>query len=590
MKHHIIHRTIPCPLTAQLTSKRLALSALAMVTICLALTTPLTPAMADPAAARPTIANHAISMHGAPKYAPTATHLDYANPNAPKGGTLTLSAAGTYDTLNPFSLKGRPAAGLDYVYDRLATRVWDEPFTLYGLIASDISTPPDRSSITFTINPAARFHDGAPITVDDVEFTFTTLRDHGRPNMQRVYKLVNKIDKKQNTITFHLSPGYDRETVMILALMPVLPKHVWQDKNFEETTLEIPIGSGPYRIASIDAGRKITYERVKDDWAKDHITRQGHYNFDTIIHDYYRDDGVALEAFKAGRTDLRREFDVAKWHTAYTDTNKDIVKQAIPHGRPEWVRGFIFNTRRAPFDSPAIRRALNLAFDSNYINNALYRGTAERITSIFPATDLAAPPLGQSLSRRESMRNASDLLTDAGWIVENGKRINAQTKAPLTFQIILSSAQDEKLALAYANSLRRLGIDASIRTLDAAQFAGALAAYDYDVVLHHWINSLSPGTEQLIYWGCDAANIQGSRNYSGVCTPEIDAAAQNLASAQTRDELITAARNLDTLIMSQDLFVPLFTLGVDYWAYWNKIKRPNQTPLYGASLETWWHE
>lgn len=535
---------------------------------------------------------HAIAMHGEPKYSKSAAHLDYVNPNASKTGTLTQSVAGTFDTLNPFTLKGTPAQGLDYVYDRLAARVWDEPFTLYGLIAESMIVPDDRSSITFILDPSAKFQDRTSITADDVKFSFDTLKQYGRPNMRRVYQLVSKVTTESpRRIRFDLGPNHDRETVMILAMMPVLPAHAWAGRNFNETTLVPPIGSGPYRVKNVGVGRKIEYERVADDWAANHITRVGLNNFDHLVYDYYRDDAVALEAFKAGEVDVRREFDTAKWQTAYKDVSNKIRLEALPHGRPEAVRGFIFNLRRPVFADQKVRQALASAFDAEYAKRVFYRGEGHRIQSIFPGTYLSAfnGPEPAASDPRKALAQADKLLTQAGWTVKNGKRVNAQNQ-PLSFTILLASAQDEKIALAYTAALKRLGIAPNIRTVDAAQFAGALAAYDYDMVLHYWINSLSPGTEQMIYWGCDAAKTAGSKNFSGVCTKEIDAAAANVAKATTKDELVSAAQALDKLVMGENLFVPLFTIGKDYWASWNTVAHPQESPLYGQVLETWWHD
>ena len=532
---------------------------------------------------------HAIAMHGAPKYGPDAKALDYVNATAPKGGKLVQSVAGTFDTLNPFTLKGKAAQGLDYVYDRLAARVWDEPFTLYGLIAKQMIVPDDRSSITFILDPRAKFSDDTPITADDINFSYETLKKFGRPNMRRVYGVVDKVTIiNPREIKFELSDARDRETVMILAMMPIFPKHVWAGRNFDETTLTIPVGSGPYRIKKITPGRSIEYERVKNDWAANHITRVGLNNFDRLIFDYYRDDAVALEAFKAHETDVRREFDTAKWHMAYADVSKDVKLEPLPHGRPEWVKGFIFNLRRTHFTDVRVREALELAFDADFVNQTLYRGEGQRITSIFPNTELAATTQTVPLAGRAALKKADALLNAAGYVVLNGVRTRTRDGKPLTFQILLASAQDEKTALAFTSGLKKLGITATIRTVDASQFAGALAAYDYDVVLHYWINTLSPGTEQMIYWSCDAAKTQGSKNYAGICEPGIDDAAAAIAKAKTRAELVAGTRVLDQQVMAQHLFIPLFTIGKDYWASWNNVSHPEKTPLYGQVLETWW--
>ncbi len=565
------------------------MSRLSILALTVFLTLPAFAADAPTHAPKAGTPTHAIAMHGQPKYPAAARVLDYVNPAAPQGGTLTQSVAGTFDTLNPFTIKGKAAQGLDYVYDRLAARVWDEPFTLYGLIAKQIIVPDDRSSITFVLDPRAKFHDKTSITADDVKFSFETLKQYGRPNMRRVYQLVSKVTiRSPREIRFDLGPGYDRETVMILAMMPVLPKHDWDGRDFNATTLRVPVGSGPYRIKNVAVGRKIEYERVRDDWAAGNITRRGQNNFDRLVFDYYRDDAVALEAFKAHGTDIRREFDTAKWQSAYKDVPKGVKLESLPHGRPEWVRGFIFNLRRKPFDDARVREALQLAFDADFVNQTLYRGAGKRISSIFPYTELAGAKPPETMDRRTAMRRADAALTEAGWTVQNGVRM--RDGKPLTFQILLSSAQDEKTALALTGGLKKLGITANVRTVDAAQFAGALAAYDYDMVLHYWINTLSPGTEQMIYWSCDAAKTQGSKNYAGICDQAVDKDAQAIAAAKSRQDLVRAAHDLDRRIMDARLFIPLFTIGKDYWAYWSDLHHPAQTPLYGQVIETWWKQ
>ena len=522
-------------------------------------------------------AANGIAMHGDPKYPATATHLDYVNPDAPRRGTLTQSVAGTFDTLNPFTIQGKAAQGLDYVYDRLAARNWDEPFSLYGLIAKQLIVPADRSSIEFILDDRAKFQDGTPIKASDVKFSYEMLKQYGLPNMRRVYQLVTSVTiKGDRDIKFDLSAAHDRETVMILAMMPVLPEHDWKGRNFNATTLQIPVGSGPYKIKSVAIGHKIEYVRDPNYWAWNNLNRVGLFNFDRLVYDYYRDDSVALEAFKAHDVDVRREFDTGKWQASYKDVAPNVKLEELPHGRPEWVKGFIFNTRRAPFKDQRVREAISLAFDADFVNQTLYRGAGHRITSIFPNTELAGATAPAPLDKRDAMKRADALLTAAGWTVQNGRRV--KNNAPLTFQILLSTPADEKTALAFTEGLKRLGITSNVRTVDAAQFAGALAAYDYDVVLHYWVNTLSPGSEQMIYWGCDAAKTPGSKNYAGICDPAIDASARAIA----------AARDLDRRVMAQTLFVPLFTIGRDYWAYWNTLTHPEKTPLYGSVLESWW--
>lgn len=537
---------------------------------------------------------HALAMHGVPKYGADATHLDYANPDAPKGGVLRQSAMGSFDTLNSHNIKGKPASGLTYLYDRLATRIWDEPFSLYGLIANEIIIPEDRNWIAFKIDPRAQFHDGKSITAADVAFSFETLKTYGRPNTRRVYGLVEEVKIwAPDHIEFRFGEGYDQETAMILAMMPILPEHYWRDKNFDATTLDIPLGSGPYRIKNVDAGRQIIFERVEDYWAKDHLVNVGHHNFDEIIYDYYRDKNVAIQAFKSGKLDIFREFDTASWHNNFIESNTDdFVTEALPHQRPEWVRALIFNTQRAPFDDIKVREALSLSFDFEWMNKTLFHGQTQRITSTFPNTELAhegnADLLHLDQSSRQRLRLADALLKEAGWEVVNNQRVNKETGAPLEFSVLLNDAGFEKVILHWAQSLKRLGISVDINRADSAKFVGLLNEYDYDVVLHRWVNSLSPGTEQQIYWGCDAAQTLGSRNYSRICDEEIDVLTKKIAQARTREELIENVKTLDHKIIASHLMIPLYFIGHDFVAYTPRLKRPDTTPLYGMVIETWW--
>lgn len=542
---------------------------------------------------------HGIAMHGAPKYDAQATHLDYVNPEAPKGGTLKQAVIGSFDTLNPHNIKGKPAAGLEYLYDRLAARVWDEPFTLYGLIAEQIIIPEDRSAITFILNPAARFHDGTPILASDVAFSFETLKSYGRPNMRRVYGLVSRVEiQGERQIAFTLGEGYDQETVMILAMMPVLSERDWAGKDFDATPLAPPIGSGPYKIASLEQGRQITYERVTDYWAKDHFVNKGQYNFDRLVYDYYRDKTVMIQAFQSGAFDLYREFAPSSWINNFgKNSAKPYIAAEIPHSRPESVRAMIFNTQRPPFDDIKVRKALSLAFDFDWMNKTLLHGKAKRITSTFPNTELAAPLLttdesqvNDSLPLRERLKQSDSLLREAGWIVKENKRVREATGEALRFTVTLNDAEYEKIVLNYAEILKKLGIDITIRTVDSAQFVGLLGMYDYDMIMYRWVNSLSPGTEQQIYWGCDAAKTEGSRNYARICTPAIDALSTAIATAKTREELVEHVHALDRAIMAEHVMIPLYYIGMDYVAYWPKLARPSNVPLYGMVVETWWQD
>jgi ABC-type oligopeptide transport system substrate-binding subunit len=537
---------------------------------------------------------HAIAMHGQPKYDAAATQLDYTSTNATKGGVLKQSVIGSFDTLNNNNIKGKPAAGLNYLYDRLAARVWDEPFSLYGLIAEKIIVPDDRSSITFHINKTARFHDNKPITTKDVEFSFETLKKYGRPNTRNVYGLVkNVIITSPSEITFDFGEDYDRETALIIAMMPILPKHYWSDKDFDSTIVEPPLGSGPYKIKSVEIGRNITYERVKDYWAQEHFVNKGQHNFDELSFDYYRDKNVAIQAFKSHEFDIFREFDAAAWQTNFAaEADASYKAQDFPHSRPERVRAFIFNTQRPLFEDKNVRHALSLAFDFEWMNKFLFHEQTKRINSTFPNTSLASPKnvalFQNNESARKKLKRAGQLLLDAGWAVQDGKRVHKDTGEEFKFSLVINQPHFEKVALHWSQQLKKLGIELELRSIDTAQFTGLLNTYDYDMILHGWTNSLSPGTEQQIYWGCDAARTEGSRNYARICNEQIDALTKQVSRSKTRDDLVETIHNLDHALMNEYLMIPLYYIGKDYIAYWPELQHPGTTPIYGAVIESWW--
>lgn len=541
---------------------------------------------------------YGLAMVGSAKYGPNDTHFAYANPDAPKGGTLKQSAIGSFDTLNPYNIKGKTAVGMDLVTDRLMARGWDEPFTMYPMIAERVDVPADRSSITFHLNPKARFHDGSPITTDDVIFTFETLREFGRPNMRRVYKLVSKVEKPAaRSVKFTLGEGYDRETIMIIALMPVLSKAYWSGKTFDETTLTPFLSNGAYKIASIDPGRRIVYERVQDYWAKDLLPNKGHHNFDRVTYDYFRDDSIAFENFKAGEVNLRREWDAGLWKSGYNlpaAKSGKMVTEPLPHGRPDRVRGFIFNTRKEPFKDIRVRKALGLVFDFEWMNNSLYYGLYQRINSYYPNTDLAAtdtpPPVANATpeQKRENLKAADALLKEAGWVIKDGKRVNATTGKPLSFEIMLDDPANEKIALSYVSALKRLGITPRVRVLDAAAFVRRMNSYDFEMTVYFWMSTLSPGTEQYLYWSCEAADQPSRWNYAGICDKNIDLLSKTVPSAKNREELVANVRALDSALMAGHYMVPLYYNSHDFVAYWEPLAHPETMPLYGTVLETWW--
>ena len=572
----------------------------------------------------PSIANaehtYAIAMHGQPRYPADYKHFDYSNPNAPKGGILKTSKSGTFDNLNNLVIFGNSAEGLELINDKLMQRAWNEPFTLYGLVAESIDVAPDRSWIVFHLHKKAKFHDGRPITAEDVKFSYEMFRKHGHPVRRRVYGLVNDVKiLSEQDIKFTFGDGYDRESVMILAMMQVLPKHYWIKHDVSKTTLEPPLGSGPYKIKSIEPGRKIVYERIPDYWAKNLPVNVGQYNFDTITYTYYRDEDIALESFKAGDYNLRREYNIHKWITSYDSralSEGRFVKEEITHGRPEWLRAMIFNTRRPLFQDRRVREALNLMFNFEWVNKSLFFGAFKRIDSIFPNCTLAASgkPQGEELKQlekyrdslppevfgemwhppssdmRNNKRKAMTLLRKAGWIYKDQTLVNQKTGEPFSFEILLNAPADEKIALEFSRTLKKMGLTVRVRTVDSAQFTGRLDVYDYDMVMYRWINTLSPGNEQPNYWGTTAARSKGTRNYAGVENPAVDALTYSIAQAPDRQSLVARARALDRAIMWNYYMIPMYYLNRDLVAYAANIQRPASVPVYGIVTETWWRQ
>lgn len=571
------------------------------------------------------VSARAISMHGTPKEDKHFKHFNYVNPDAPKGGTLRLNITGTFDSLNPYIVKGRPAEGMTYVYETLLARTQDEPFTLYPLIAEKIDVKSDRSGIRFHINPKAKWQDGQDVTADDVYFSWMSLKDKGKPTHRSYYKKVASAEVNDaHTITFMLKKNddgsIDREMPLILGLMPILPKHMFVGKPFDETTLVPPVASGPYRVKEVQPGRSMVFERDPNYWGKDLPARKGTCNFDIIRYDYYRDENVAQEAFTAHALDARRETDPKRWaelQRISAEKKGSFNTTAFTHHRPEPIRGFIFNTRKTNFSDVRVRKALTYAFDFEWINRTLFHGAYKWLDSYFANSDLASsglpdaaelkllspwkkdlpeelftkpfalPRTDDTHSLRDNLLAATTLLEEAGYHIQSGVLKNKNGEA-FVFEILLSDPQDEKIALEYARTLQRIGIVARVRTIDASQFQARLSDFDYDMVLFKWVNSLSPGNEQTQYWGSAAADIKGSRNYAGIKSAAVDDMTRKITAAQTRDELRAALRALDRILLSGYYIVPLFYRGTDLFAIWPNVMTPQQTPLYGPVVESWW--
>ena len=580
---------------------------------------PLAAVLAASAMAQP---KHGIAMHGEPQYPPDFRHLSYANPDAPKGGELRLGSVGTFDTLHSHIIKGSPAAGSNLYTETLLQRVWDEPFTLYGRLAQFVEVPEDRSWVAFTLNPLARFSDGSPVTVDDVIFSLETIRTHGRPNSRATYKKVVAIERPgERTVKFLFADGSDRELPLLIGgFLPILSKTYWQDRDFTESTLEPPLGSGPYVVERVDPGRGIVYRRNPDYWGKDIPVNVGHYNFDVIRYDYYRDSGIALEAFKAGDFDQRYEFDANRWATGYdfpAAQDGRVTLKEFDHSIPSGLRAFAFNLRRPLFQDRRVRRALAMVFDFEWINKTLLQGAYERTGSMFDNSGMApvGEPTGAELALlqpwrdrlppevfgppyeppatdgsgndRTNLRRATALLKEAGWQVRDGKLVDSAGR-PFAFEILLRSSSNEKLALAYRNSLARLGIDVAVRLVDSSQYQARMEQYDFDMAYRRWGVSLSPGNEQQNYWSSIAAASPGSRNAVGVSNPAVDAIIDALVGAYSRTDLVDAARAIDRILMWEQYVVPLYHQGGFRVAYWNKLAHPEVTSTYGPVIETWW--
>jgi microcin C transport system substrate-binding protein len=564
---------------------------------------------------------HGAAMHGAPKYPAGFSHFDYVDPNAPKGGEIRLAETGGWDSFNPFTVKGEAPSGADLPFETLMIESADEPFSEYGLLAESIEFPADRSWVAFTLRPKARWHDGKPITADDVVFSFDILKTKGHPRYRFYYAAVDKVEKVgERKVRFTFKPGDNRELPLILGQLPVLPKHYWKGRDFAATTLEPPLGSGPYKAGPFETGRTVTWVRVKDYWGADLPVRRGQYNFDRIRYDSYRDTTVALEAFKAGEYDWRLEMEAKKWATGYQDWSglKDGrgLKEAFPNQRPAGMQAYVYNLRRPLFQDAKVREALAYAFDFEWTNKTLFYGQYKRTTSFFANSDMAAtglpgpkelevleplrdkvpPQVFTSVYKppetegdgniRANLRAAMRLLEEAGWTVQNGKLV--KDGRPFVFEILLVQPVWERIALPFARNLERLGIEANVRVVDTAQYKNRVDQYDYDMVVQVWGQSQSPGNEQASFWGSAAADAVGGQNLAGIKNPAVDALVAALIAAPDRETLVARARALDRVLLWNHYVIPQWHLGVDRVAWWDKFGRPDITPASGVRPMAWW--
>jgi microcin C transport system substrate-binding protein len=571
-------------------------------------------------------AKYAIALHGEPKYPAGFQHFDYVNPDAPKGGELRLWSMGSFDTVNPFTLMGAGADGADgagMVFETLMTGSSDEPFSQYSEIAESVTVAPDRSWVSYKLRPEARFQDGSPITPEDVIFSFDTLRDKGHPSYRSYYKDVVKAEQTSpSEVKFTFRDNTNTELPLIMGQLPIFSKKFWQGKDFAATTLQPILGSGPYKIESIDQGRSITYVRVKDWWAKDLPVNRGRFNFDRIRFDYYRDSTVALEAFFAGRYDFRAENVAKDWALNYdTPAVKSglIQKQMLHNELPQGMQGFIFNIRRPLFQDRRVRQALDYAFDFEWSNKNVAYGAYKRLASYFENSELAGhglpsieemkllepwhgkipdevftkeyhPPVSDgSGDDRDNLRKAADLLKEAGWTVDkDGQLVNAQGQ-PFAFEIIDAEPMFERWIQPWIRNLERLGIKASFHIIDTSQIQHRMDDFDFDVTITTFPQSLSPGNEERDYFGSAKADEKGSRNLIGIKDPAIDDLIDKLIHAESREDLVTATRALDRVLSWNEYVVPNWYIDSFRIAYWDMFGQPKIAPKYGLAMtDTWW--
>lgn len=573
---------------------------------------------------------YGLAMHGDPALGPDFQHFTYVNPEAPKGGRIDYGVQGTFDSLNPFIVQGDAARGLfdqalgHNVFESLLARSRDEAFTLYPLIADSVKTDADRTFVEFTIDPDARFSDGTAITRNDVIFSMNLLKEKARPLYQRWIGEVTNIEKTgERGIRFTLAKDAGRELPLLLALLPILPEHATDAANFDKSTLKPMIGSGPYVIDRVDPGTLIVLKRNPDYWARNKPSKRGFDNYDEIRINYYRDPNTMFEAFKKGLIDVFVETDPARWTGGYdfpAVTSGKIERDEFRNGLPSGMYAFVFNTRRKVFENHDVRAALADTFDFTWVNRNLFNGVYQRTRSYFDGSELSAdghpaspeelaflktlsqpidpailngtwkPPVSDGSGHdRKFLRIGYDALVKAGYKITDRKMVGPGGR-PLAFEILLKDNAGQQLAIAWQRTLARIGIDAQIRSVDAAQYQQRLQTYDYDIIIQSYYSSLSPGSEQIGRWGSASRNLEGTFNFAGVTDPDIDAAIQALLNARTHDEFVTAVRAYDRILLNGAYVVPLFHQSEQWIAHWKRIAHPLKVPIYGYQLDTWWVE
>ena len=568
---------------------------------------------------------HASAIHGEAKYGPDATHFDYVNPNAPKGGTLHQHQLGTFDSLNSYIIKGVPATGTGLVYESLMEQSLDEPFSMYGLLAEGIRYPEDRSWVEFKLRPEAKWQDGKSVTPADVKWSFETLITDGKPFFKAYYGDVDHVDiTGDDTVRFNFKVANNRELPLIIGQMPIFPKHYWEaeENDFTSTSLTPFIGSGPYKFGTINAGRSIEYVRDPNWWGYEVALNKGRYNFDHIVYEYYRDSNIALEAFLGGKYDVRLENTAKLWATAYdTPAIHDgrITREMIPNNLPQGMQGFIYNIRRPIFQDKKVRQALAYAFDFEWSNKQFAYGAYKRSRSFFSNTEMAAtglpegpeleilsahkdklpaevftteynPPKSDGSGRnRQNLAKAQELLDEAGYkLGEDGVRVN-EDGVRLEFEFMDNNPAFERWVIPFIQNLEKIGVKASFRVVDPAQYQKRMTDYDFDMTTIVFAQSSSPGNEQREYWSSDRANMPGARNYIGITDPVVDVLIEDIIQAQTREDLVIHTKALDRVLQHGYYLIPNWHLPAWRVAYWNHIERPATVPDYDLAItSTWW--
>lgn len=567
--------------------------------------------------------SHSISLYDNPKYPNNFKHFDYVNPDAPKGGEVRIAAIGTFDSLNPFILKGVPAEGMSLVFDTLMTSAADEPSTQYGLIAESVEMPKDRSWIVFNLRNNARFSDNSPITVDDVIFSFNTLKKKGHPQYKTIFREIisaSKVDK--DSVKFTFNSGDNRELPIIIGQLPVFSKKYFSENDFTKANLDFPVGSGAYRVSKVDPGRSIEFERLKNYWAKNLPVNIGRYNFDKVIVDYYRDATIAVEAFKAGEFDFRRENISKTWSKAYNmpEINDGrVIKETLVDGTPTGMQAFIFNIRKNIFKDRKFREALSYAYDFEWANEQLFYGAYSRNRSFFGNSEFEAkglpskgelkllepfrdvlpkevftkvynPPVNDGKGNaRANLLKARDILKESGYVLRDMKLINPHNNEPISIEFLIASPAFKRIIAPFISNLKKLGIESRIRLVDYSQYIKRRENFDFDIMVNWFTQGASPGTEQRDYWHSSLANVKGSKNFIGIENPVVDFLVEKIISAKSHDEHKIAANALDRVLQWNFYVIPQWYSRTHRVIYWSKLNRPKITPPFALGMiDSWW--